>query len=182
MSLVDASLRDAQVLDRGGYAYIVHPLTDGVPRCPPDLLSEWVDWAAAQVKRLRPDVLLAPEAMALPLVAPVSLRTGVPYVLARKRAYALPGEVAVASRTGYGASTLHLNGLHAGERVLVVDDVLSTGGTLAAVVAGVAETGAVACGALVFIDKGRASPAGVPVTAMRRVHVAAGRVVVDGSA
>ncbi|HEX9710498.1 MAG TPA: adenine phosphoribosyltransferase, partial [Candidatus Thermoplasmatota archaeon] len=66
---MDESLAKATVMDRNGYPYLVHPLTDGVPRCPPELLAAWVEWAAAQAEAQDATLLLAPEAMGLPLVA-----------------------------------------------------------------------------------------------------------------
>lgn len=178
---LDDSLRVARVIDKGGYAYLIHPLTDGVPRCPPALLQAWTSWALAQPELGQATVLLAPEAMAFPLVASLSVACGLPYVLARKRPYGLPNESEAASHTGYGSSILHLNDLSPLDRVLVVDDVLSTGGTLTAIVEGLGRLGVPCVGALVFLEKGGRGPAlserfGMPVRSMRRVEVKGGEV------
>lgn len=182
MTANDPLLAAAEVTDRHGYPYIVHPLMDGVPRVPPALLQMWVDWAKAQPAVQQATVLLAPEAMALPLVAPLSLATGLPYVIARKRVYNRAGEKQVASKTGYGMSTLYVNDLHRGDRVLVIDDVLSTGSTLEGLLAAIHACHAKTIGALVFIDKGDARAdlaqrTGVPITAMRSVRVEGNRLV-----
>jgi len=172
---------------RDGYPYIVHPLMDGVPRVDPRLLEAWTDWAEATGLARDATLLVAPEAMALPLAAALALRTRVPYVVVRKRAYDLPGEETAVARTGYGGATLHLNDVAADDRVLVVDDVLSTGGTLGSVLEAIRRRGAGVLGALVFLDKGDAAAAlrerfAVPVQAMRRVAVDGGRVRVVPSA
>lgn len=185
LAALDASLERAPVLDRGGYAYLVHPLLDGVPRCPPQLLQAWVDWAAGQPEARQATLLLAPEAMALPLVSPLALALGVPYAVARKRSYGLPGEQVAQARTGYGEAALHLNDVGPGDRVLVVDNVLSTGGTLDAVLGALAAAGCQAVGALVAIDKGMArhkveARHGVAVRALRTIRVEAGRFRVVG--
>ncbi len=156
LSRLHASLRAAAVVPKGDYAYVIHPLLDGVPRCDAALLDEWAAWAALQPVVKQANTLLAPEAMGLPLVGALALKTGLPYTLARKRAYGRPGEVAVPAATGYGASTLHLNDLGPGDRVLIVDDVLSTGGTLGALLDAIGKTGARAVGAVVVVDKGLA--------------------------
>lgn len=178
----DEVLAAAEVMDRNGYPYIVHPLMDGVPRVEPELLRAWTAWAWEQVPLRHADLLLAPEAMALPLVAPLCLESGLPYVVARKRAYARPGEQGLASETGYGSSNLYVNDVRAGDRVLIVDDVLSTGSTLDGLLAAVQACGAKAVGALVFLDKGDARKAleakhGVPIVAMRSVRVEGGKLV-----
>lgn len=172
----------AEVTDRHGYPYIVHPLVDGVPRVRPDLLRAWLAWAFRQAPLRQANLLLAPEAMALPLAAPLSLETGLPFVVARKRVYNRPGEKALASKTGYGMSTLYVNDVGPGDLVLIVDDVLSTGSTLDGLLAAIKSAGATPVGALVFLDKGEslariAKKHGVPIVAMRSVHVEKGRIV-----
>jgi adenine phosphoribosyltransferase len=64
----------------------------------------------------------------------LSLKTGKPFNVVRKKMYGLPGEVNLSQVTGYSKNTLWVNGLNAGDRVTIVDDVISTGGTLWAVV------------------------------------------------
>ena len=178
----DDILAAAEVTDRHGYPYIVHPLMDGVPRVRPDLLRQWLSWAKAQAAVQGATLLLAPEAMALPLAAPLSLETGLPYVVARKRVYNRPGEKALAAKTGYGMSSLYVNDVHAGDKVLVVDDVLSTGSTLDGILAAVKACGGTPVGAIVFLDKGEAradleARHKVPITAMRSVKVEKGQLV-----
>jgi adenine phosphoribosyltransferase len=182
VDLVDRSLETAQVMDRKGYPYLIHPLIDGIPRVEPALLRAWVDWASAQSDLVaKANLLLAPEAMGLPLAAPVSLATGLPYAVVRKRRYGLPGEEVAYCETGYGENCLHLNDVHPGDKVLVVDDVLSTGGTLGALLATLAGKEVEAVGALVFLDKGRVRAVleerhGVPIRVMRTIAIEDGKV------
>lgn len=184
VDVVDRSLETAQVMDRKGYPYLVHPLIDGVPRVEPALLQAWTDWATSHKDLLKEATLLvAPEAMGLPLVAPVSLATGIPYVVVRKRRYDLPGELVAYCETGYGESCLHVNNVGKEDKVLVIDDVVSTGGTLNALLATLLATGAKTLGALVFLDKGRVRTVleerhGVPIRVMRTVKVADGKVTI----
>lgn len=169
-------------MDRNGYSYLIHPLMDGVPRVEPALLQAWVDWAVAQ-KALwgKATLILAPEAMGLPLAAPLSLAAGIPYIVVRKRKYDLPGETRAQGKTGYGESGFFVNDVRPDDKVLIVDDVLSTGGTLDALLAALTTIGANVVGALVFIDKGTARADlerkhGVPVRAMRTISVEGGKV------
>ena len=137
MDQLRASLKAAPVIWKGDYPYFIHPITDGVPRMDPAVLQAITELAQQRVNWSDVDVLLGIEAMGLPLTAPLSMATGVPLVIARKRSYGLPGEVGIDQTTGYSKGAMYLNDLKPGERVAIVDDVLSTGGTLEAVIEGV---------------------------------------------
>jgi len=151
---LQTSLSEAPVIWKGEYPYFVHPITDGVPRLAPDVLEAVVELASAAIDWDQTDVLLGIEAMGLPLTAPLSLRHGVPMVVARKRSYGMDGEVTVDQTTGYASGAMHLNDLRPGERVAIVDDVISTGGTLAAVLDGVERTGASVTNVVTVVEKG----------------------------
>ena len=129
------SLREAPVVDRDGYEYFVHGVTDGVPPIEPAVLEAIADGIRERVEidLETVDKLVAPEAMGIHHGTALSLATGVPLVVVRKREYGFPEEVAVHQRTSYGESDLFLNGVDAGDRVVVVDDVCSSGGTIEAV-------------------------------------------------
>lgn len=179
---IDRSLNEATVMDRKGYPYLVHPLIDGVPRVEPKLLQAWVDWCLEQKDLIdSATVLMAPEAMGLPLVAPVSLATDKPYVVVRKRKYDLPGEEVAFCETGYGENCLHVNAVTSKDKVLIIDDVVSTGGTLSAILATLAAMEVPVVGALVFLDKGRVRTVleqrhSLPIRVMRTIRLEAGKV------
>lgn len=100
------------------------------------------------------DVVVGVEARGFLLAAAVALGAGVGVVPVRK-AGKLPRAVISADYAlEYGTATLelHADALHRGQRVLVVDDVLATGGTLAAAVALVEGLGAVVTGVSVVIE------------------------------
>jgi len=179
---LDASLAEAEVMDRDGYPYVIHPLLDGVPRCDPALLRAFTRWAGRQADVLRGATLLAaPEAMGLPLVAAVSAATGLPYVVIRKRRYDLPGEEVAFCETGYGENCLHVNDCWPDDKVVLVDDVVSTGNTLDALLATLSGMGVAVQGALIAVDKGTRRTAlskrhKVPIRAFRTICVTDGRV------
>ena len=127
------SLREAPVVDRDGYEYFVHGVTDGVPPIEPAVLEAIADGIRDRIDLEAVDKLVAPEAMGIHHGTALSLATGIPMVVVRKRSYGFPEEVAVHQRTSYGESDLYLNGVGADDRVVVVDDVCSSGGTIEAV-------------------------------------------------
>ena len=66
----------------------------------------------------------------------------------------MEGEVRVDISTGYSSSTAYINDIKPGERVLVVDDVISTGGTLEPLLQALEEMGAILKGVIIAIEKG----------------------------
>ena len=75
-------------------------------------------------------------------------------VVARKRSYGLENEVKVDQSTGYSKGEIYLNDLHKGENILIVDDVLSTGGTMESIISGIKDTEAVIQQIIVVFEKG----------------------------
>jgi adenine phosphoribosyltransferase len=94
------------------------------------------------------------EAMGIPIASAISLKMNIPFTIIRKREYGLPGEVSVQQVTGYSKSNLYINGLKKGDRIVIVDDVLSTGGTLKAVIIVLKKIGVIIKGIFIAIDKG----------------------------
>ncbi len=97
--------------------------------------------AAAELLKLAPecDYLIAPEAKAIPLIYEMSRQSGIPYLLARKKAKAYMSgvfKVEVRSITTAEVQTLIIDSADAermrGKRIVIVDDVISTGESLRA--------------------------------------------------
>ena len=139
--LLEKAYLESPVVDKGGYPYFVNPISDGIPRVDPALLEEVVgglcDLCSGDI-----DLILAPEAMGIHLATGVSLRTRIPFAVIRKRKYGLPGEIEVVTKTGYSESKMYINGVSEGDRVAIIDDVVSTGGTLLALSKGLRSIGA----------------------------------------
>ena len=118
------------------------------------------------------DKVVGIEARGFILAAPVAMRLGAGFVPVRK-AGKLPWEVLVDTyELEYGTDTLeiHRDALNAGERVLVIDDVLATGGTASAGVRLVEALGATTVGFGCVIElaflAGRAKLEGVDVISL----------------
>ena len=152
MNKLEKSLQQAPIIDRGTYRYVVHPITDGIPAIEPALLEEVTERMQCELPDC--DRIVTTEAMGIPIAAALSLRTGIPFTIIRKRSYGLPGEVFVEQVTGYSSSELYINGLKDGDEVVLVDDVVSTGGTLIAVMAALRDMGVTVKKILVAVSKG----------------------------
>ncbi|WP_238012205.1 adenine phosphoribosyltransferase [Dactylosporangium sp. AC04546] len=121
------------------------------------------------------DVVAGIEARGFVIAAAVAYATGKGVVPVRK-AGKLPREtVAATYALEYGEATLevHADAFIAGERVLVVDDVLATGGTAAATLGLVERAGGTVSGFSVFLElsflSGRQRLEGRPVHALLTV-------------
>jgi len=106
----------------------------------------------------------------------LSTMTDIPMTIMRKREYKLPGEVAVHQTTGYSKGELYLNGVYAGDRVVIVDDVISTGGTMKALLKALEIAGAEVVDVCIAIqrgepDIGRGYKSLVKIEVTEKVHV-----------
>lgn len=121
------------------------------------------------------DKVVGMEARGFILGAPVALALGTGFVPVRKQGK-LPGAThAMAYDLEYGTATLelHRDSIAPGERVLMVDDVLATGGTVAATAKLVEECGGIVHGVAVLMElaflPGRATVGEIPVHALRSI-------------
>jgi len=117
------------------YRYIVNPLTENIP--PPDPL--WSEWIANIIHQQTSDDInkvVTAESLGLPIAQLVASLKGKPLAVVRKRNFydssSLLTKVPYAS--GFEHGTYWVYGVSRGDKVLIVDDAISTGGTLAPLV------------------------------------------------
>ncbi len=135
----------------------------------PSAFAAVIDALAAAGRELGPvDAVLGIEARGFIVGAPVALALGAGFVPVRKEGK-LPHEtLSVSYELEYGTATveMHADALKPGDRVLVADDLLATGGTLEAAAELVAQAGASVAGFVVAIElpvlEGRARVGDVP--------------------
>ena len=153
MDQLQESLRSAPIIEKEGYQYFVHPISDGVPMLEPGLLREIVIKIIRKAQLEDVDKIVTPAAMGIHISTALSLVTDIPLVVVRKRQYGLEGEVALAQVTGYSENEMFVNDVASGDRVLLLDDVLSTGGTLHAIIGALEEIGAEVVDVVAVIKK-----------------------------
>jgi len=98
----------------------------------PKPFAEAIDLMVEPFKDMKVDVVVGMESRGFIFSAPMALRLGAGFVPVRKLGK-LPGEtISVEYALEYGTNTLeiHKDAIGAGQRVLVVDDLLATGGTV----------------------------------------------------
>ncbi len=109
---------------------------------------------ARAVAPARPDLLAGVESRGFLLAAPLASKLGCGFLMLRKPGK-LPGEtVSLRYDLEYGSDSLQIqaDAVQPGQRVVVVDDLLATGGTLAASVALLRKVGADVAAVTVLIE------------------------------
>jgi adenine phosphoribosyltransferase len=131
-----------------------------------------IDRLHASVRELRADIVVGMESRGFIFAAPLAYLLGVGFVPVRKLGK-LPGEtVSVEYELEYGTNTLeiHRDAIMPGQRVLLVDDLLATGGTVAATVDLVRQLGGEVVAAAFLIElralDGRTRLEGCPVVSL----------------
>ena len=120
----------------------------------PIAFSTITDLIVVHFGRGNVDKVVGIEARGFILASPVAYHFGAGFVPIRKQGK-LPSEtIGEEYELEYGTATieLHRDGIEPGERVLIVDDVLATGGTAAAAASLVEQIGGKVCGIACMIE------------------------------
>ncbi|AZE84734.1 Adenine phosphoribosyltransferase [Pseudomonas orientalis] len=141
--LLEEIYKDARVVRSGENLTTVNEFTDQIPALRPAVLME-VAHEIIKVANLDVSKIVTEEDKGAALATTVSLLTGVPLAIARWYSYSLGGinEQVVAIDSEYFRGQLYLNGVEAGDRVIIIDDTLSSGGAVIALVDAVRGAGA----------------------------------------
>ena len=182
LEILQNSLLGAPIIWKGDYPYFIHPISDGIPRMEANVLRATRDLIVESVDWDKIDLVVSVEAMGLPLLAAVGEATGKPTVVIRKRTYGMKGEVKVNVSTGYSESTVYINDILPGERILIVDDVISTGGTLEPILQALEEMGVILQDIVIAIEKGEGKKrlaeerANWPIRTLAKIEIINGKV------
>ncbi len=120
----------------------------------PAALGAVVEQLAEHGARLRCDGVLAIESRGFIVGAPLALKLGLPLHLVRKRGKLPRAALTVRYELEYGFDhlELHTDAIRSGGRYLIVDDIIATGGTAAAVASIVAQQNATVAACLFLIE------------------------------
>jgi adenine phosphoribosyltransferase len=153
LELLKKSLSEASVVKKGNYSYFQHPLTDGAPRIEPELLKE-ICSAIIKIADTDVDLILTMEAMGIHIASVLSQMTGIPMNIIRKTPRYLPNEFVLDQQTGYGKGKMYLNSIKNRDKILIVDAVISTGGTILATLKALNKIGAEVKDIVCAIERG----------------------------
>ena len=190
LELLKDALEKAPVLKRGEYFYFINPLQGVSPPLQPDLLME-IARAIVGIADLDVDRIVTVEVMGIHISSLVSCLTGIPLVIIRKKEFGLPGEVEVVSEESYRQIAreeevkLYINSIRRGDRVLIIDDLMSEGGTVISMIKGLQKAGAIVKDVVVVTNRGRGpqrvkEETGHDVKTLADVEVRGGKVHILG--
>ena len=127
---------------------------------------------ARNISKLQPDVLAGIDARGFLVAAPLAARLGLGFTMIRKQGK-LPGDtISFEYDLEYGKDTIEIlsDAVQHGQRVVIVDDLLATGGTLGASIELVKKIGGNPVGAACLIElnflNGRDKLGGLPFTSL----------------
>jgi len=110
----------------------------------PQAWRHTVDLLAVATRQHQPDLLVGIESRGFLVAAPLALQLGCGFIMARKQGK-LPGPtISHTYDLEYGTDTIEIqsDAVEAGTRVIIIDDLLATGGTTAATIALLRSVGA----------------------------------------
>lgn len=113
-----------------------------------------VDTMQEKIKDLEYDVVVGPESRGFIFGTPIAYNNKKPFVPIRK-AGKLPREtVSISYDLEYGKATIemHKDSIKPGQRVLIVDDLIATGGTTEAMIKLIESLGGIVAGIVVLIE------------------------------
>lgn len=116
------------------YKFLINPLTEQIPATSANLLQAATDWIVATGEFDQATKIAGEEDKGAILVASTSLATGLPFGMARWYPAGLEGQVSVDFEMEYASGQLFLNGIEENDKVIIVDDMISTGGTMLALI------------------------------------------------
>ncbi|CAA7614235.1 adenine phosphoribosyltransferase [Magnetospirillum sp. UT-4] len=120
----------------------------------PDAWQVAMGRLAREVRRFQPDILAGIESRGFLVAAPLALKLGCGFVMLRKKGK-LPGKtIKHEYALEYGTDTIEIqaDAIEKGQRVVILDDLLATGGTMAAGINLLRGVGAEVTGAAAMIE------------------------------
>lgn len=120
----------------------------------PKVIDEITNVIAKFAQKINADVIVGAESRGFLFAVPVSIKTNLPFVLIRKP-NKLPRETHKVSYTlEYGESVveMHKDAIKENQRVLIIDDLLATGGTVKAIESLVHKAKATVAGSAFLIE------------------------------
>ena len=133
-TLVQSAFDNKPLIPYGDFNFLINPLTEQIPATTAELLRAATEWLVEVGDFEKATKIAGEEDKGAILVASTALVTGLPFGMARWYPSGLEGQVGVDFEMEYASGSLFLNGIEKGDKVIIVDDMVSTGGTMLAMI------------------------------------------------
>ncbi|MCB9438438.1 MAG: hypothetical protein H6673_15790 [Anaerolineales bacterium] len=155
LSSIRKSIQHSPVLKQDEHPYVLTSLTDFVPPIIPSDIEEMADLIAHFGRFDESDIILSKaDRSGGPLAHAVALRTDRPYTLARLHPGGVGWQVSSGTFMGFAENKqISVNGIKRGQKVIIVDDLLSSGDTVLSLVDAVNRVGASVIQAIFVYEK-----------------------------
>lgn len=148
--------RAASVTQSQDYTTTVNELTDQIPALQPETLSAATELILPRISD-DTDVVAVEEDKGLPIGVNVAMELGIPLAVARWYTYEIEAmedhQVEIDMDSEYYSGRLYLNGVTEGDAVTIIDDTISTGGTMTAMIQAVRQAEASVEGSHCVVEK-----------------------------
>jgi len=152
-TLVCENFHDQPIFEVNGHKFVLNSLTEQVPATSSQLLKLAAEWIASEITQVC-DKLLTEEDKGGILLAAVSLQTGIPFGMVRWVPNQLANQVSGMFSCEYiREGTLYLSGINRNDRVVIIDDIISTGGTMIGMIKTLEKIGAKIVDIIVLAEK-----------------------------
>lgn len=129
--IAESLIRDVPDFPKPGILFKdIHPVMEH-----PDALQEVVNLLAADAKAKGADIIVGIESRGFIFGVPMALQLNLPFAMARKLGKLPYDRISEEYSLEYGTATIemHVDAVKPGQKAYIVDDLLATGGTAAAV-------------------------------------------------
>lgn len=146
--------RKAKVVNSGSSLTTVNEFTDQLPALRPEVLIE-VAYKIMNELDGDFDKIVTEEDKGAPLATTISLLTGKPLAMARWYPYSLNkyNNNVVKIKSEYFEGKMYLNGIEKDDRIVIIDDTLSTGGAVISLVEAIETAGGIISKIICAVEK-----------------------------
>jgi len=142
LNLLKQQLREAKIINKGDYRYIINTITEQEPALEPAILDDCANKLLQRLNHKGTTKILTPEVMGIPIATVISLKASIPLIIATRRKKEVLNEVSVNYICGYENGYFYVNGINKNDKVLIIDDLISTSGTVLSMINAVKKVGA----------------------------------------
>ncbi|WFB36222.1 adenine phosphoribosyltransferase [Kiritimatiellota bacterium B12222] len=152
LDLLNSFIRDVPDFPKPGIVF-----KDITPLCADaKAFRHFIELMATHYKPLAPDLIVAVDARGFVFGGPLAYELGTGVVLVRKKGKLPADTIQAEYDLEYGSATLemHLNAIKPGQKVVIIDDLLATGGTVEATINLCRQQGAEILGCAFLVELG----------------------------